>query len=159
MPQNAQKPSPTYLFSSSSWVGCGTAASGTASLTHQKLGGMVKGSHPRSDDLGGARMRQGKWSLMGASEGMERGQAYREQKSRCRGWLSVLAILVVWVASVGGQDTGNPTTGSGGVAQAEQKTEQANTPQQATKASPDTKKGNFSTRKQQQNEKKNQSVR
>lgn len=84
-------------------------------------------------------MRQGKWSLMGASEGMKRGQAYREQKSRCRGWLSVLAMLVVWVASAGGQDTGNPTTGSGGVAQAEQKTEQTNTPQQAAKANPDTK--------------------
>lgn len=96
---------------------------------------MVKGSHPRCGDLGGASMRQGKVPEMGAREGMKRGLAYWETTS-FRACLSVLVILLVWVTSANGQGAGNaPSTAN----QAEQNIGQRSAPQEAAKAIPDTK--------------------
>jgi len=76
--------------------------------------------------------------IMGAKEGMRRGQFYRELLHRA--WLTLLVVLLVWFACArAAQEPGNPTTGANGTPQNGQKSEQANAQQQAATASPEAK--------------------
>jgi len=64
---------------------------------------------------------------------MRRAQVYRKTKGRSREWLIVLVVLLVWLPRAKGQEA-NATTGSSATLQAGQKNDQADTQQQAAKA-------------------------